>query len=204
MLTRALAVLVLMCAASADAQVQRPPVQRGQPRDTAQADTVKFAPPDSVMEALLQKPGYTVTRYEGGVVTFDATAKAFAIAAAAANRAIVERQGQRVVTDSGGSIIYNDQSQSVTVTGHPTQRFQIIPGAGQPPITGSGTATYNLQSRSGRLTNATVTAPDEQGQTWYIRSEISVPVVGDSARGIAPRFYGLGGSLTSCEDSIPD
>ena len=203
MRVRVLAVLVMACAASAEGQVQRPPL-RPQPRDTAQGDTVRFSPPDSVMEALLQKPGYTVTRYEGGVVTFDATVKAFAIAAAAANRAIVERQGQRVVTDSGGSIIYNDESQSVTVTGHPTQRFQIIPGAGQPPITGTGTATYNLQARSGRLTNATITAPDEQGQTWYIRSEISVPVLGDSARGIAPRFYGLGGSLTSCEDSIPD
>ena len=153
------------------------------------------------MEALLQKPGYTATRYEGGIVTFDAALKAFAIAAATANRAIVERQGQRVVTDSGGSIIYNDQTRNVAVTG---QSFRIVPGAGQPPIAGVGTATYNLQERSGRLTNATITTADEQGQRWFVRSEIGKTALGDSTRGIAPRFYGLGGTLTSCEDSIPD
>jgi len=192
--------MLVAFAASGGAQVQRPTL-RGQVQDTARVDTVQFSPPDSVMAALLQKPGYTVTRYEGGVVTFDATVKAFAIAAAAANRAMVERQGQRVVTDSGGSIIYNDQTRNVAVTG---QSFRIVPGEGQPPIAGVGTASYNLQERSGRLTNATVTTPDEQGQQWYVRSEIGKMFVGDSARSVPMRFYGLGGTLTSCEDSIPD
>jgi len=178
-------------------QVQRPPAAR----DTALKDSVQWAATDSVLEALLKKSGYTITRYEGGIVTFDATAKAFEIAAAAANRAVVEREGQRVVTDSGGSIIYRDRTRSVAVTG---RSFQIIPGAGQPPIAGVGTATYNLQERSGRLTNATISTPDEQGQRWFIRSEIGKTALGDSTRGIAPRFYGLGGTLTSCDDSIPD
>ncbi len=178
-------------------QVQRPTAAR----DTTLRDSVKWSATDSVMERLLQKPGYTLTRYEGGIVTFNATAKAFEIAAAAANRAVVEREGQRVVTDSGGSIIYNDRTRSVAVTG---RSFQIVPGAGQPPIAGVGTATYNLQERSGRLTNATIATPDEKGQRWFIQSDIAKTVLGDSARNIGQRFYGLGGTLTSCEDSIPD
>ena len=100
-MTRLVALLGLMLPLALQAQV-RPLVQ-----DTTRRDTVQFTEPDSVIAALLQKPGYVATRYEGGMVTFDATAKAFAIAAASLNRAIVEREGQRVVTDSGGSITYN-------------------------------------------------------------------------------------------------
>ena len=199
-MTRTAVVLALLANALAvrgEAQVTRSPT------DTVPRDTVRLSEPDSVMRALLDKPGYIVTRYEGGVVTFDAIAKAFAIAAAAANRAIVEREGQRVVTDSGGSIVYNDQTRSVTVSGRPGQRFEIIPGSGQPPIVGAGTATYNLSERAGRLTNATVTVADEQGQRWFINSLIGKTALGDSARGIPSRFYGLGGHLTSCEDSLP-
>jgi hypothetical protein len=139
------ALLLLACAPIAVAAQVRPATP-----DTTRRDTVQFSGADSVMAVLLQKPGYTITRYEGGMVTFDAAAKAFAIAAASANRAIVEREGQRVVTDSGGSIVYNDQNRGVSVTGN----FRIVPGAGQPDIAGTGTATYNLAVRSGIVTIA--------------------------------------------------
>jgi hypothetical protein len=168
------------------------------PGDSARRDsTAQFSPPDAIMEALLKKTGYTVTRYEGDVVTFDALTKAFAIAAAAAQKAMVEREGQRVVTDS--TIVYTDRTRSVNVSGH----FEIVPGGGQAPIAGAGTANYNLAERSGRLTNATVVT-EEQGQRWFINSLIAKTVVGDSVRRIPSRLYGLGGSLTSCDDSIPD
>ena len=125
--------LALLAAEGAQAQQTRPV-----PGDTVPRDTIRLMEPDSVMRALMDKPGYIVTRYEGGMVTFDATAKAFAIAAATLNRAIVEREGQRIVTDSAGSIVYNDQQRSVTVSGRPGQRFEIFPGEGQPPIVGVG------------------------------------------------------------------
>src|SRR5258705_7286593 len=166
--------------------------------DTTVRDTsVKWSPPDSVMAELLRRTDYTITRYEGDVVTFDALSKAFAIAAAATRKAQVDREGQHVVTDS--TIIYSDQTRNVNVTG----RFEIAPGAGQPPIAGHGTADYNLSERAGRLTNATVKV-EEGGQPWFIRSEIGKTALGDSTRNIPPRFYGLGGTLTSCDDSIPD
>jgi lipopolysaccharide assembly outer membrane protein LptD (OstA) len=166
------------------------------PRDSSDT-TSQWSAPDSVMQALLQKEGYSVTRYEGDIVTFDALTKAFAIAAAAARKAQVEREGQHVVTDS--VILYRDEQDRVDVTG----RFRITPGGGQPPISGSGTANYNLNEREGRLTNARVEI-DESGERWFIESKISKTALGDSTRGIPPRFYGVSGSLTSCEDSIPD
>jgi hypothetical protein len=210
-----LTVLILALPAALDAQVRPPQPPRPTARDTirrqaglrdtipppadsaASDTTLRWTRSDPLLEELLKKPGYSVTRYEGEVVTFDALTKAFAIAAAVAQRAIVEREGQRVITDS--VIVYNDRTRSVNVSGH----FQILPGQGQPPIAGAGTAQYNLAERSGRLTNATVTV-DESGERWFIRSEIGKTALGDSTRGIPPRFYGLGGSLTSCEDSIPD
>jgi hypothetical protein len=200
---RLAAVVVVALPGVAGAQV-RPGVPQLPPRpaaarpDTTVPDTTaQWSPADSIMQALLTKPGYTVTRYEGETVTFDAVSKALAIAAAAAQKAIVQRDSMRAVTDT--QIVYDDRTNSVAVKG----RFEIVLGPGQAPIKGSGTARYDLARRTGRLTNAKTTI-DEQGERWFINSEISVPVAGDSTRGIQPRFYGLGGSLTSCDDSIPD
>ena len=166
--------------------------------DSAVADTtIRFAPPDSVMQALLERVGYTVTRYEGEMVTYDAQTRAFAIGAGAGRVAQVEREGQHVTTDS--LIVYRDEANRVDVSG----RFRITPGGGQPPIVGTGTANYDLRERSGRLTNANITI-EESGERWFIRSDIGKMMQGDSAAGVAPRFYGVGGTLTSCEDSVPD
>jgi hypothetical protein len=191
---RGLAVAAALVPTLAAAQVPRDST----PRDTTARDSLRLSPPDSIAAALLSKPGYTATRYEGDVVTFDALTKAMAILAAATRAAIVEREGQRVVTDS--LILYSDRTRSVNVRG---RRFEIVPGGGQAPISGTGTASYNLAERSGRLTNATLTV-EETGQRWFIESAIAKTVLGDSTLGIGSRYYGLGGSLTSCEDSIPD
>lgn len=169
----------------------------GIPGDTTVRDSLAWLPLDSVMSALLARPGYSVTRYEGAVVTFDALNAAFALAASAAQRAQVQREGQLVTTDS--VIVYRDRVDSVQVAGN----FQIMPGEGQPAIAGSGTAAYSLADREGVLTNARVTV-EESGERWFIQSDIGKTALGDSTRGIASRFYGRGGSLTSCEDSIPD
>lgn len=183
--------------------VQRPPTRDsaatsratrpGQPRDTSRRDTsgTQWHPADDVMQALLARQGYTVTRYQGDVAAFDATTNAFSISASAGQRAQVEREGQRVDTDS--LIVYRDQH--VDVSG----RFRMTAGGGQPPVAGVGSATYDMSARSGRLTNAHVIM-----DPWYITSDIGKTALGDSVRRIPTRFYGLGGTLTSCDDSLPD
>lgn len=192
--------LLLALPVAVTAQVPaRPAAATRAATDTTKRDTLPaFSPPDSVMVSLLARSGYTVTRYEGEVVTFDERTKALGIAASSQRPAMVEREGLRVRTDS--MIIYSDARQNVNVTG----RYEIVPGAGQQPIAGAGTVQYDVGARSGRLTNATVTVADESGERWFIRSSIGKTALGDSVRKIPPRFYGLAGTLTSCDDSIPD
>ena len=203
-MTRAAALIVAVCLpAIAAAQVRPAPAQRVAPAkfgsDSTKGDSVPaFSPPDSAMASLLARQGYTVTRYEGEVVTFDANTKALGIAASNDRPALVERDGLRVRTDS--MIVYSDARQKVDVSG----RYEIVPGAGQQPISGAGTVQYDVGARSGRLTNATVTVNDESSERWFITSKIGKTALGDSTRRIPPRFYGLDGTLTSCDDSIPD
>lgn len=178
-------------------QPTRPPQKRLDTDTTKRDSTPSFSPPDSVMAALLSRSQFTVTRYEGEVVTFDANTKALGIAASAERSAMVEREGLRVRTDS--MIVYSDARQNVSVTG----RYEIVPGAGQQPISGVGTVEYDVEDRAGRLTNAMVTVADEGGERWFIRSAIGKTAIGDSARKIPPRFYGVHGALTSCADSVP-
>jgi hypothetical protein len=174
---------------------------RGLPQTRPVADTVRtdtiaaWLPADETMRALLARKDYSITRYEGSNVAFEAGSNAFTVSGAEKQRAQVERDGQRVDTDS--LIVYQDRH--INVNGS----FRMTPGGGQPPIAGAGSATYDLAARSGRLTNAEITM-DESGQKWFLKSEIGKTALGDSARGTPTRFYGLGGTLTSCDDSIPD
>src|SRR3954464_12394102 len=80
-------------------QIQRPQVQQRRDtthRDTTAADSamsarLRLTPPDSLMEALSRRSGYTITRYEGDRVTFDAQNDLLQINGAASKRAIVQR-----------------------------------------------------------------------------------------------------------------
>ncbi|HET9684579.1 MAG TPA: hypothetical protein VFP15_10775, partial [Gemmatimonadaceae bacterium] len=69
-------------------------------RDSVAAkDTIAspgFAPPDSVMQRLLNLPGYTVTRYKAEDITFDAVTRALLFT----NRAVVQRDSQLVKSDT--------------------------------------------------------------------------------------------------------
>ena len=74
------AILIASAAGTIHAQIPRLPgggVGRGnaQPvlRDTTKDSTrIKWAPPDSVAQRLLQMQGYTATRYQGDTAVFNA------------------------------------------------------------------------------------------------------------------------------------
>src|SRR5688500_14654770 len=183
---RVAAMMLLVFAGRIEAQIPGRPQQGSRPTklqpDSVKVDsTAQWYPADSTLQALLAKPGYTVTRYEGAAVTFDAVSKALAIAADAGKRAIVARDSQQVMTDS--VIVYDDKSNIVNVSGH----FNFTLASGQAPVQGSGTARYDLAQRSGRLTNARVTV-EENRERWFIDSEIGKTALGDSTRGIPQRF----------------
>jgi hypothetical protein len=82
-----------------------------QPGDSAAADTtrrelVKWAEPDSVMATLMEREGYTTTRYQGDVVTFDAGNRVLNLQG---GPAAVEREQTVLV---GDTVIYNDSTRS--------------------------------------------------------------------------------------------
>jgi LptD protein len=177
------------------------------PGDTASRDslgTVHWAPADSVMQALMARKSYTVTRYQGDVLSFDALTQGIHLAAAEAKKAVVQRTDQTVITDS--TIVYNSRTRSVTVTSRDTAGggYVIVPGGGQAPISGKTTATYNLDERSGRINDASV-AVNNAGSTWFVNPRVVKIEAGDSTRNIPSRLYGTTTTLTSCDDSIaPD
>ena len=172
-------------------------------RDTTAADSalaarLRLMAPDSITQALMRKPGYTITRYEGKRVTFDAQNDLFQIIAGSSGKALVQRgDSQTVFADTG--IFFNQRTKVATATGN------IIlhdPTSGQADVIGRGRLEYSLTQRSATITNPMFAA--NLGETWQISAFKGKTILGDSAAGKGSSFYGLGGQITSCTDSVPD
>jgi hypothetical protein len=174
----------------------RQPVQPA-PKDSTR-DTLKlnWPEPDSVMRALLNKPGYSITRYKGDTAYFDVSNRALDLLAAKKSRVVVDRDSQIVVSDSG--IYYREATRHVTSGGHYVVR-NAAPG--QADIVGKGPLDYNFPERSVRVTNARL--PVNNGEQWYMDVGVATVVL-DSTKGGSPTIYVKGRSMTSCNDSIPD
>lgn len=166
--------------------------------DSAVAARLRLSAPDSVMLSMLAKRGYTVTRYEGSRVTFDAENQRLEIIAGDAKRAIVQRGDSQTVTADTG--IYFDQRTKIAIA---TGNFILHdPNSGQADVFGHGRLEYSLNERSATITNPMFTA--NTGELWQIRALKGKAVLADSATNRGSAFYGLGGELTSCTDSVPD
>ena len=203
-------VALLAVTAASPLRAQRFPRPNIQPtrRDTTKRDTtaadsamaarLKLSQPDSITQALLRRPGYNTTRYEGQRVTFDAQNDLFQILAGASGRALVQRgDSQTVFADTG---IYFDQRTKVaTATGNIVLHD---PTSGQADVVGRGRLQYSLNQRSATITNPMFAA--NLGEVWQIRALKGKSIFGDSAKGKGSSFYGLGGEITSCTDSVPD
>ena len=209
----AAALVLLGAAAPLQGQVPtrppvRQPVQRVARPDSARRDTIpmdssvaarlRLSAPDSVMKSLLARRGYTITRYEGQRVTFDVENQRLEIIAGEGKQSIVQRgDSQTVVADTG---IFFDQRTKIAVA---TGNFILHdPNSGQADVFGHGRLEYSLNERSATITNPMFTA--NTGEQWQIRALKGKAVLADSATNRGSAFYGLGGELTSCTDSVPD
>ena len=175
------------------------PVQPVQPsqRDTLHDSLrVKWPAGDSITRSLLSRPGYSITRYQGDTAYFDAAHSTLDLVPGKTKRVVVDRDSQTIVSDSG--IYYAEATRRVTTGGHYTLSS---PGTGQADINGHGRGEYDLRGRSIRVTN--VRLPVNNGVMWYMSFGLA-QVNMDSVSGKPPTVYGGGGSLTSCDDSIPD
>lgn len=197
-------VLVLAIPAAASAQIPRlpgarpiAPVQK-QTRDTLHDSTrVKWPAPDTVMQRLMNKQGYSITRYIGDTAYFDANKRVLDLLASKDRKAVVDRDSQTVVSDSG--IYYTEAIRHGVAGGH----YVITPppSSGQADIKGLGRVDFDMAERSVRVTRARL--PVNNGEMWYLDVDLA-KVVQDTANGKSPTAYIRGGSLTSCDDSIPD
>ena len=208
-----LALAVATPSVTARAQI-RPRPQIQQPRRNAQTDTTRrdttaadsamrarltLSAPDSIMEALARRPGYTVTRYEGDRVTFDAQNDLFQILGIESKRAIVQRgDSQTVFADTG--VFFNQRTKVATAIGKDI--IMHDPTSGQADVMGRGRLEYSLNERSATISHPQFTA--NTGEQWVISALKGKAILGDSSAGRASAFYGLGGELTSCTDSVPD
>jgi hypothetical protein len=197
-------------ALAARAQIPRLPRPTIQPqrRDTTRKDTtaadsaitakLRLTPADSITQALLRRSGYTTTRYEGDRVIFDAANDRLQILSPESKRALVQRgDSQTVFADTG--IYYNQRTKVATAVGN---FIMHDPNSGQADVFGRGRLEYSLNERSATITNPSFQA--NYGESWEIRALKGKAILGDSAAGKTSAFYGLGGELTSCTDSIPD
>jgi hypothetical protein len=168
---------------------------------TARRDTLalpNFAPPDSVMLRLLAMPGYTVTRYQGNIITFDAMTRAMQLT----EKAVVQRDSELVKSDT---IIYSGSGNSIRVGTDKTKRGNVFVSPGQAPILSSGSATYDLVNKRASVAGLKTQIP-QSGQILTITGEhVMVVASKDSVRSANDATYYLSdGTVTACDDSIPD
>ncbi|MEO7083368.1 MAG: putative LPS assembly protein LptD [Gemmatimonadaceae bacterium] len=202
-----LALVLVATAGAADAQIiprlpgrgavqQTPPQKKDSLHDSTR---VVWPTPDSAAQVLLAKKGYSVTKYQGDTAYFDAQHRSLDLLAAKKRRAIVTRDSQTVVSDSG--IYYSESSHHVTTGGH---YILSNPSSGQADITDlghGGRVDYSLEEKSVRVSNARMGV--NNGQMWYMNMGVA-KVVGDSTGGKSATVYAGAGSMTSCDDTIPD
>lgn len=217
-LARSALVAISLVAAAGELAVGQQPVPRPQPGPIrtpvrAPADTLRirgdtlagrdtvgtanFAAPDSVMQRLLNTPGYTVTRYQGELITFDALTRGIDLT----TKAIVQRDSQLVKSDS---ISYIGSGSTVRVGTTPEGR-SVFAAPGQAPIISRGPGSYDIANRRVEVSGAS-TSIAQSGEILFITGEkIKVVANADSVKSANDAtFYLRDGTITACSDSIPD
>ena len=164
-------------------------------RDTTRAkELIKWNETDSVMQALMTRQGYTATHYQGEVVTFNAETRTLNLQG---NRAGVEREQTVLVADS---ISYNDSTKRIVARGDTIVLRD--PSQNAADVVSLGEMRYNVESRRGVVSNIS-TSISETGEKWFVGGK-QAAFVSDTTRGRETAFYVRNGSITSCDDSIPD
>jgi hypothetical protein len=174
------------------------------PQDTTKADSVaadsarskeliKWDAPDSVMTSLLARPGYSITRYQGVKVRFDAKARTLYLEGLPAGVA------RGVTLLVGDTVVYNDSTKVVTARGDTVVLRD--PQRGTADVVALGEMIYNVELRRGSVTNISTSL--ESGEQWFVGGA-RAGFVSDTAKGRPTAFYVRSGTITSCDDSIPD
>jgi LptD protein len=203
--TRRLAALLLLgVGAPAGAQIipQRFPgiqsIRPGVGRDSLRSDStiMKWASPDSAMQALLTRQGYVVTKYQGEKASFDPGTRVLDLTAPKGGKAAVQRASQTFVSDSG--IFYDDSTRRAFLGGN----YAVSdPASGQADVIGNGLAEYDIVKRFARVPHGRFAA--NLGDMWFL-SWTNAAVSADTGAAKGATLYAVKGAMTSCNDTIPD
>jgi lipopolysaccharide assembly outer membrane protein LptD (OstA) len=169
-------------------------------RDSTAADSarlkelIKWNEPDSLMQVLMKRPGYTATRYQGDVAVFNAQTHALELTG---KKAGVNRDQTVLV---GDTIVYNDSTKIVVARGDTL--ILRDPQQQAADVVARHRMAYNIERHRGVVENIS-TQIAETGQQWLVNGKIAT-FISDTTRGRETAFYVRAGTITSCDDSIPD
>lgn len=164
------------------------------PTDSSRYPKVDWVPADSVMQALMRRSGYTITRYQGAVVGFDAGSRTMLLQGDSTERAAVDRGDSTLVI--GDTIRFNDSTQVADVRGDtvylqdPTQR-----------ILARGKIVYDVERRQGLVTNL-CTMVENAGENWFVCGQ-QAAIVGNTNGDGGSRFYAHDSHFTTCDLEVP-
>ena len=189
------AVGVLAFCSPADAQVSVRPdisVRDSAARDSTRRELVKWAEADSVMRLLLERRGYTATRYQGDRVVFDAKVRTLDLTG---DPAAVARGATLVV---GDTILYSDVTKLVVVRGD--TNILRDPSQNAEDVVSRGSLTYNIATQRGSVSN--ISTAVESGERWFV-SGVEAAFVSDTTGRNPTTFFVRQGDFTTCDDSVP-
>ncbi|HEU4641934.1 MAG TPA: putative LPS assembly protein LptD, partial [Gemmatimonadaceae bacterium] len=160
---------------------------------TTQRELVKWAEPDSAMEALMSRSGFNVTRYQGDQVVFDAKQRELRLNG---NAAI--QRGETILV--GDTVTYNDSTERVIARGDTV--ILRDPSQGTADLIATGRIEYSVAQRAGIVTGLCTAVP-QGGETWYVCGEQS-GFRTDSVAGEQRRtLFSHEGIITSCDLKEP-
>jgi len=171
------------------------------PADSARADSlhaprvlVEWPDPDSTMAGLLQRTGYTITRYQSVNAQLNSNRHELKLS----GKAAVERVQTTLVADT---ILYNDSLRIMRATAPLTDTIYLRdPSQGTADLLAIGRLEYDLRRHFG-LVNQLSTSSAQSGQTWYIYGHAAA-VKGDTTGKGHSISYAQDASITSCD--LPD
>lgn len=153
---------------------------------------IVFSRPDSVMQALLQRRGYSVTRYEGDSIQVHTRDHTLVLRGAPSK---VQRDSATLV---GQTIRYNDSTQLIVAMGDTL--ILRDPSRGPDDIVGRDSLMYDIAAREGRVWS--VTTAVESGERWIVHGGAAA-FVGDTTGNGSTAFFARHGWLTSCQETRP-
>jgi hypothetical protein len=164
-------------------------------------DLIKWEETDSTMDALLKRANFSVTKYQGDKVTFDANKRDLTLQGKPAG---VLRVRTLLV---GSQVIYNDSTQLVTAKGDTVVLRDPDQSAEDLVVKGGG-LRYDIAEARG-VAQGLETTVDNKGASWIVYGHqaalrnIEDTLAVDTLQRKQSIFYAKDGRITSCADSLP-